>query len=258
MPPPIIRKAHTLLIRLKSNPNPPRRIAIAIMIMPILPLNASKTSLPRSSTSSNGHYFNAEKDSLRFDSPLVGFDMTQVMEDDVVFGSLASYVFHGLFNAMRDNQGGFAVIVDEFPRYLKSKVFLPYVEIILQEIRKLHGIGLFAAQDAETVFNNEFIASKLKANIAGYLLFPDPQADSHYYCDIMGLNDQEFAWICEPHHRKVMFKRKSGESSILNIDLSCLGKHLSLFDSSAHAVQRLNTLKKDHQDDALANTFIGI
>lgn len=202
-----------------------------------------------------GHYFNAKQDALAFDSPLAGFDMTQVLDSPEVLGPMAYYIFHAIMEEMKTHNGGFAVFVDEFPRYLKSAAFVPYVEVILQELRKLNGVGIFACQDAKTVFDNELVASKLQANIAGYLLFPDPQADAAYYQDIMGLTNKEMTWIRTPHSRQALFKRKSGETAILNVDLAPLGNLLRTFNSSADAVRQMNKLRG--AGDGWIDTFLG-
>ncbi len=195
-----------------------------------------------------GHYFNAKQDSLKFDAPLVGFDMTQVLDNPDILAPMTKYIFHQIFQSMKKEKGGFLVFVDEFPKYLKSEIFQNYVEVILQEIRKLDGVGIFAAQDAQTVFENP-IAAKLKANIAGYLLYPDPKADRKYYVDIIGLTNEEYNWILKPHHRKVLFKRKGGDSAILDVDLSCLGDYLNVFNSSSDAVQDLEQAIEEKCDD---------
>ena len=67
--------------------------------------------------------------------------------------------------------------------------------------------------------------------------------------DGLGLNQAEFDWIKVPKKRQVLIKRKGGESVILDVDLSPLGRYLKIFDSGASAIRRCNDLRKGKLDD---------
>lgn len=188
-------------------------------------------------------FFNGRRDALDFDNPLLVFNMTSLLDTPDVLGPMAYYLFHKLFLKARDD-GGYAVFVDELGKYLKSDLFAPKIEMMLEEIRKTDGVFIGAIQEAGTVLDHK-IAPKIKNNIATFLLFPEPRADRRHYVDQLGLNETEFDWIKTPHPRQVLVKRKEGESVVLSVDLEPLGKYLRIFDSSSDSVARMNALRSE-------------
>lgn len=195
------------------------------------------------------HFFTAERDALDFSKQLVGIDMTTLLDVPEVLAPLAYYLFHKLLIQARD-QGGYAVFVDEMPRYLANPVMAPKIEMMLQELRKTDGVFIGACQSIDAVLNSPS-ADKFLTNLETYLLFPEPRARrDHYLSDGLRLNDQEFLWLTQTHKpREVLLKRKNGESTVLNVDLSPLGEYLDVFNSSGDAVNRLNDLRRKFPDD---------
>lgn len=208
-----------------------------------------------------GHFFNGARDALSFDNPLVTFDMTSYLDDPEVLAPLTLYIFHQLLLSGRKD-GGFAVVVDELPKYLQNKAFMPKIESILQEIRKQNGVFIGACQDAATLLNHPS-AAKFKANVAKFFLAPEPKAEERHYIGELELNANEFNWIknTDPSSRMWLIKSRGGGSVIVNGDLSPLGKDRGIFNSDASAVARMYALKHEHgsewlhfflQDDQLA------
>jgi len=83
-----------------------------------------------------------------------------------------------------------------------------------------------------------------------YILFKDSQASPENYLGRegragVGLNENEFNWIKShsSNKREVMIKRKSGESVILDIDLSDLGSALNLLRSDKEVLTAYNNFK---------------
>ncbi|MBL4898009.1 MAG: hypothetical protein JKX76_00035 [Colwellia sp.] len=188
-----------------------------------------------------GSFFNGSTDAIDFKNPLVTFDMTSLLDLPDVVGPMAYFIFHKLFQVAR-KPGGYAVFVDELPKYLNSETFAPYIDVILQEIRKTDGVGIFAAQSADKVLKSQYADTFLN-NIATYLLFPEPKASKEDYIDRFGLTDQEYTWIKTGQPRHVMVKKKNGESVIININLASLGKYLNVFDSGSDSVQKINEME---------------
>lgn len=193
-------------------------------------------------------YFTAPRDALDFRSPLVTLDMTMLLDLPDVLGPLSYYLFHKMLLTARDD-GGYAVFVDELPKYLQNPIFRPIIDRLLEEIRKSDGVFIGASQSPDAVLENP-IAPKFLANIETYLIFPDPRANRIYYLDDpahprpnLGLTDSEFLWVTEGHkEREVLIKRKSGESAIITTDLKPLGKYLDVFNSGLDAAKRARDL----------------
>lgn len=193
-----------------------------------------------------GAYFNGQHDALNFAKPLVTLDMTTLLDIPDVLAPMALYLFHKLFQNVTGTHG-FAVFVDEIPRYLDSPQFGPQIDVLLREVRKLNGIFIGACQDAPTVIASAR-ANVFLPNVETYILFSDTHAKREDYIDIIGLNENEFDWIKSPHEHQVLVKRKEGASAVLDVNLSALGTLLKVFDSSKAAVRRLKDLKANGEN----------
>lgn len=208
-----------------------------------------RSALQRWITGQFAAFFTAERDAMDFTRQIVGIDMTTLLDLPDVLAPLAYYLFHKLLVQAR-GKGGYAVFVDELPRYLANPVFAPKIEMMLQELRKTDGVFIGAAQSIDAVLNSPS-ADKFLTNIETYLLFPEPRANRKHFIgeDGLRLNDAEFMWLTQTHKpREVLLKRKNGESTVLNVDLSPLGEYLNVFNSSADAVSALNQLRRERND----------
>lgn len=201
------------------------------------------------SEGTNGGFFSSRKDSLSFDRRFVGFDMTTLLQMPKVLGPVAHYLFHRLNMAVLQDPGPFLIFIDEVMNYLNDKAMAPHILQTIREIRKLDGVAVLAAQEAESVLEHPE-GDLLMRSIATLLLYPAPTADAEHYMDGFGLTETEFAWIKSPGNgRQVMLKRPlTGESAILDVDLAPLGEMLKVFDSSSTAVRELNTLRRTRSD----------
>lgn len=193
-----------------------------------------------------GGFFSADKDALEFDRPVVTLDMTTLLDTPEILAPLAAYLVHKMLQVGR-REGGFAVFVDELPKYLKSS-FAANIEMMLQEIRKIDGVFIGAAQSADAILEYEKAPVFLN-NVATYVLFPEPRAKAEHYIKGLGLTEQEFNWI-KKHKggRQVLIKRREGASVVVDVDLSGMGRYVRGFASGADSVRRLNELRRERDD----------
>jgi len=199
------------------------------------------------SVGSLGAYFSGSHDALEFDRPVVGIDMTSLLDSPEILAPQASYITHKMIQTGRQGGGGFITFVDEIPKYLKSS-FARDIEMMLEQIRKLDGVFIGAAQGAGAVLDYERSEVFLN-NIATYILFPEPKAKAEHYVKGLGLTAEEFDWVRRPQEgRKVLIKRRNGASVVVDVDLSGLGRYLKAFASGADAVNRCNELRGRRDD----------
>ncbi len=190
-----------------------------------------------------GHYFNGKRDALSFDKSLVAFDATTILDLPEVLGAATSYLFHRFTATVLADPGPYVVFFDEANKFIEAPAFGSRIRNLAQEIRKTNGVLVAAVQEPSSLLGNEH-GKKLIENCATYLLYPNATAEKEHYIAGLGLNESEFAWIKAPSKRQVMVKRREGESTIINVDLSQLGNYLRVFDSAATSVVRLNKLRK--------------
>lgn len=205
-------------------------------------------------------YFSAENDTLSFkDSWLSTFDMTTLFDLDAVLGPFLYYIFHKTVSEA--GQDPFIFFVDEAPRAFRNPTFGPYAKTILDEFRKLRGSGIFAGQNASDFMKlDPKIVESFRKNVATYFIFPDAGAEREHYVDGLGLNDREFQWVrtCQERHQ-VLVKKKTGESVILNVDLSGLNELLHCFDSGKDDGDRIRAMAEENpegfRDDYIADAI---
>jgi type IV secretory pathway VirB4 component len=70
--------------------------------------------------------------------------------------------------------------------------------------------------------------------------------------DEIGLNPAEFDWIkTTGGSREALIKKNNAETVILNVNLSVLGNHLKVFNSSSKDVAAIKKLQKVHPHEWL-------
>lgn len=189
-------------------------------------------------------YFSSEEDSLSFEHhQIVSFDMTEMLDREMVLGPFLYYLFHKISTESAGNP--FVMFVDEAPAFFQQPMFQPKAKQILDEFRKRNGVGIFAGQNASD-FTSQWFAESFKKQIATTIFFPDHKANKEEYMTHFGLNEREFDWIKtftpKKGERRVLVKRQEAEESvILNVDISILGENMAMFNSS----QRAATLIRD-------------
>lgn len=195
----------------------------------------------------NGSYFNGEKDALDFETPFTFFDTTILLDNPEVLGAMADYLFFRIKAKILSDPSPYAIFVDELNRYLASEQFAPKLKETAFEIRKTNGILIMDVQSAKTIFDNPTY-QEMKESISTYILYPNNKADPKYYVDEIGLNSAEFDWIKTAGGREVMIKKNNAETVILNVDLSVLGNHLKVFNSSSEDVAKVNRMQATSKD----------
>lgn len=193
---------------------------------------------------SYGQMFNAPVDALAFDKPLIGFDMTVLLDQlPEVLAPLTRYLMHRALQMAQEDPAPWAIFFDEMRKYLDRPTFGKEVRKVWQEIRKLNGVAIGAVQEPRAILGNEF-GQDLVNSTSTFLLFRDSEGTEEEYVDGFGLSRAEFGLVQRLRPRQVLMKRKGAESVVLNVDLSPLGKYLNIFNSSIQDVKRMRELRQ--------------
>lgn len=204
--------------------------------------------------------FNGSRDTLAFDSQIVGFDMSQVLKDKKLLAPLSAYIFHKFNTMVEANPTPHIIFIDEAVQYLEHPLFGDYVLKMIREQRKKNGVVVLAGQEPSVLTGSKNGQAALH-NIETFIIWPNHAANpADYMEEGLGLNEREFEWVKHPRgKREVMLKRKNGGSVILNIDLSCLGPHLHILASGTDKVRLAEELILSEADTWLSeylNHFI--
>ena len=215
------------------------------------------------SMDSFGSYFNAERDSLDLETTnLVGFNMTDILLDERLSPAVMQYLMHRFKVLSQVSTRPTLMIVDETAPSLRNKQFREFLQVGLQEGRKLRQAYVLCFQTAQSL--EETGMSQIILDQCGTLIFFKNLRDSTesiaQYTKL-GLNSSEIDFIVgrsfKDRKYAVLIKRPySNDSSIVDVDLTRLGKYLGVFESDARQVALLEELMKHHPRDEAVRRYI--
>jgi type IV secretion system protein VirB4 len=195
----------------------------------------------------NGNVLDAQYNKIAFDaldlnaSRLTAFEMTKIQERPDVAAAVTTYLMHRI-RAVSKEAFSHMIFIDETQPMMEDAVFSRNVGVLLKEHRRLRGSVSVCFQDVNAV--NSVILEQCQTRF----LFPNASASKEAYAKFE-LTDFEwdyikgFSRISRELKRSVLVK-KPGESVILNIDMSCLGKLLEIYISGSEPLKIVRELQQ--------------
>ncbi|MDQ0608295.1 type IV secretion system protein VirB4 [Variovorax sp. W1I1] len=159
---------------------------------------------------------------------LVGFDVTDFLDNEVVRAPLTMYLFH-LVNRMVDGRP-LVCWMDEFAKLLNDSAFAKFAKNGLETWRKKNANIATFTQSTSHVLDSG-IARAIVEQTPTKILFPNPEADYDEYTQGFNLTDREFALIkqeLEPGSRQFLIKQNH-VSVVAQLDLHG-------FDDALHVI----------------------
>jgi type IV secretion system protein VirB4 len=203
--------------------------------------------LSRWCESTGGDYawvFDNVEDSIvqRFaESRVLGFDVTQFLDHDVIRSPVTLYLFH-LVRQMLDGRR-LVCWMDEFWRLLADPAFENFAKDGPKTWRKLNGVMCLATQSASDVLQSP-ISRTIVEQTPTKIFFPNADADLKEYTEGLGLTEREFKLVKEqlaPGSR--MFLVKQGHHSVVcQLDLKGFEAELAVISSRASSVEHLHRI----------------
>jgi len=208
--------------------------------------------------SAYGAMFNAPQDMLDIrSSRLVSFDMTDIFKDELLTQATLSYLMHRIQATIGEANAPAFIFIDETEPMLRNPQFRTYYLTMLQEYRK-RGAAVISAFQRPEAIAQAGMSEAIRGQCQTMFFFPNPQAKVEDYAD-WSLTDSEWAYvkgalpISQRLKRSVLVKRASGESVVLDTDLSPLGPYLKIFSSGRESVTNVTDLQRRFGDDWLGH-----
>jgi type IV secretion system protein VirB4 len=211
-----------------------RRLSRLVAFLDITDPEGMHARLRRWCASEHGDYawvFDNDRDDvapLLARNALVGFDVTDFLDNDVVRAPLTMYLFH-LVNRMVDGRP-LVCWMDEFAKLLSDPAFAKFAKNGLETWRKKNANIATFTQSTSHVLDSG-IARAIVEQTPTKILFPNPEADYDEYTRGFNLTDREFALIkeeLEPGSRQFLIKQNH-VSVIAHLDLHG-------FDDALHVI----------------------
>ncbi|QHD70841.1 VirB4 family type IV secretion/conjugal transfer ATPase (plasmid) [Sphingobium yanoikuyae] len=195
-----------------------------------------------------GWVFDNEADTLRLDARLMGFDMTDFLENDAIRPPLMSYLFHRL----DDIVDGKPVIIDidEFWKALGDPAFRQFARDGLKTYRKRNAMMMFGTQSPADALRSD-IAETIIEQCPTKILLPNPNAQARDYIDGLNLTEAEFRLIkvdLSPESRRFLIKQ-GHDSVVVELDLNGMDDELAVLSGRQGTVALLDKLRAEFGDD---------
>jgi len=176
---------------------------------------------------------------------LVGFDVTDFLDNEVVRAPLTMYLFH-LVNRMVDGRP-LVCWMDEFAKLLNDPAFARFAKNGLETWRKKNANIATFTQSTSHVLDSS-IARAIVEQTPTKILFPNPEADYREYTEGFNLTDREFALIkqeLEPGSRQFLIKQNH-VSVVAQLDLHGFDDALHVISGRTGNVRLMRQLIEQH------------
>jgi type IV secretion system protein VirB4 len=174
-------------------------------------------------------------------SAVLGFDMTDVLDDGVIRGPLTLYLFH-LLETLLDGRRLVAWL-DEFAKLIGDQGFQGLAGDGTKTWRKRNGVMAFATQSPRDVLASP-LARTLIEQTPTKVFFPNADAHRAEYVDGFGLSEREFELIrteLTPGSRRFLIKQ-GRESVVAELDLKGFEPELKVISGRSQTVAELEQL----------------
>ena len=173
-----------------------------------------------------GWAFDGERDDLRLDARLIGFDTTALLKNPAVSAPTLAYLFYRTRKLLDGTP--FVLAVDEFWQAFRVPAFVAMAEDQIRTIRKKEGVVLMATQSPHDLVESP-IAHLFKQSVPTKIFFGDEGADPDDLA-ALDLTPQEIRVVKQtlPLMRHAFLIKRPGGSVICRFDLGAIRHHVAV------------------------------
>lgn len=192
--------------------------------------------------------FDNAEDNLDVTKPMIGFDMTSILDDPTVRTAALLYMFHRL-DAIYDGKSPIINLMDEAWKLLDDDEFKRTMKDYFKTIRKRNGLVIFGTQSADDVVQSS-VSRTIIEQTSTNIFFANPKADESSYMDHFGLSQAEFDWVKngDPKSRFMLIKHAK-DSVIARVDMSHMPEFIKVLSGREETVRELEILRDEYGDD---------
>jgi type IV secretion system protein VirB4 len=191
--------------------------------------------------------FDNREDELDFESRVLGFDMTELLEDRRLRTPVLLYLFHRI--EQRLDGSPTMILIDEAWKALDDPMFAARIRNWMKTLRKRNAMIGFATQSAADALDSS-ISSAIVEQTATAIFMPNNKAREEHYCKGFGLSTQEFEFIRSlPAHSRCFLVRQANRSVVVRLDLNGMPDVLTVLSGRESSVRRLDEIRTAVGDD---------
>lgn len=182
-------------------------------------------------------------------SRLVGFDMTEILQDSSVRAPLTAYLFERI-ESLLDGRPLVAWI-DEFSKLIGSEEFAELAADGTKTWRKRNAVMAFATQSPSDILTSR-VARSLVEQTPTKILFPNPDAAQVDYVEGIGLSERELDILKQeltPGSRRFLIRQ--GQAGVVaELDLRGLEEELRVMSGRTASVETVRALIEQYGTSA--------
>jgi type IV secretion system protein VirB4 len=191
--------------------------------------------------------FDNRDDRCDFNEGVLGFDMTELLDDRRLRTPALMYLFHRIESRLDGKPT--MILIDEAWKALDDPLFAGRIRNWMKTLRKRNAIVGFVTQSAADALNSS-IASAIVEQTATSIFMPNAKAREEEYCKGFGLTPQEFEFVRSlPTHTRCFLVRQANRSAVLRLDLGGMPELLTVLSGHESTVRRLDNIRASVGDD---------
>lgn len=195
--------------------------------------------------------FDNADDNLDISRPMIGFDMTSILDDPPVRTAALLYMFHRL-DGVYDGKSPIINLMDEAWKLLDDDEFKRTMKDYFKTIRKRNGLVIFGTQSADDVVQSS-VSRTIIEQTSTNIFFANPKADENSYMEHFGLSRAEFDWVKngDPSSRFMLIKQAKS-SVIARVDMSHMPEFIKVLSGREETVREVEMLLDEYGSDPKA------
>lgn len=198
-----------------------------------------------------GWVLDCDADRISTDTPALGFDMTEVLDDPQVRTPLMMVLFHRIEELIDGRR--IVIAIDEFWKALGDEAFRGLANDGLKTIRKKNGVMVFGTQSPRDALASP-IAHTIVEQCPTQAFFPNPRGQASDYVDGFHLSRREFHLVKEElsNESRRFLLRQGRHAVVAELDLAGLDDHLAVLSGRTATVELADRLRAEVGDDPQA------
>jgi type IV secretion system protein VirB4 len=190
--------------------------------------------------------FDNESDRLDLGRRVIGFDMTELLDDAALRTPAMMYLFHRIEQRLDGEPT--LILIDEGWKALDDPVFAARIRDWMKTLRKRNAVVGFGTQSARDALESS-VSSAIIEQSATQIFMPNPRAAAADYCEGFGLTEQELSLVQSlPQHARCFLVKHANESVVVRLDLSSMPDMLIALSGREGSVRRLDELRRRRGD----------
>jgi len=200
------------------------------------------------SGSANGWVFDNDRDELDLEAKLIGFDMTDFLDDAEIRTPLMMYLFYRIERLIDGRR--IVIDIDEFWKALADEAFRDLAQNKLKTIRKQNGLMIFGTQSPADAIKSP-IGYTIIEQCPTKIFMPNAYAQADDYMNGFGLTSREFQLIKDEltiESRQFLIKQEHN-SVVAELSLHGFDDELTILSGRTTTVNRLDEIRAQMGND---------